>query len=273
MAMGVTGSNVVGFCVDKDGLNVNYIAAITSGTGSGSPVGIPGVDTSYTLTLTATDSTIPQGIGYATLNISRKDGFVLAGALPDGESFSTSGKLADEIGVTVVNVTKALAYPSVTVKNAKGSLDGSLYIVSSGSDDIDGTLTWTKPAQKKGTHPAAIQTNPDIGGWIYTAPPKGGSVLPGFTTGQVVLTDTTGFSLTKDVTLTAQNKLTVTNPGTDKLSLAITARTGLFKGSFRYPFGDTFKSATIDGVLSQSGTAGFGLFRGPNGTGQVSLSQ
>ena len=272
-AMGVSGSNVVGYCVDKDGLYVNYIATITSGTGSGSPVGIPGVETSYTLTLTSTDSSIPQGIGYATLTISKKDGFVLAGALPDGESISASGALADDIGLTAVDINKALAYPTVTVKGAKGSLLGALFIESSGSNDIDGVLTWTKPAQTKGTYSAAIQTNLDVNGWVYTAPPKSGSVLPGFATGQVILTDTTGFSLTKDVTLTAKNGLTVTNPGTDKLSLTITAATGLFKGSFRYPFGRSYKSATVDGVLDQSGTNGVGLFRGPNGIGQVSLSQ
>jgi hypothetical protein len=273
MAMGVSGSNVVGYCVDKYGLNVNFIATITSGTGSGSPVGIPGVYPSYTLTLTATDSNIPQGIGYATLTISKKDGFVLAGALPDGESIPVSGIVADEVGTTVVNISKALAYPSAAVRNAKGSLAGALYIVSTGSTDIDGTLAWTKPAQTKGTFPGAIQTNLNIDGWIYTAPPKGGSVLPGFTTGQVILTDTNGFSLAKDVTLTPKNGLTVTNPGTDKLSLTITAATGLFKGSFRYPLGKSYKSATIDGVLNQSGTNGFGLFRGPNGSGQVSLTQ
>jgi hypothetical protein len=88
-----------------------------------------------------------------------------------------------------------------------------------------------------------------------------------------VLSDTTGFSLTKDVTLTAKNGVTVTNPGADKLSLTITAASGLFKGSFRYPFGKSSKSATIEGVLDQSGTSGFGLFLGPNGTGQVSISQ
>jgi hypothetical protein len=272
-AMGVSGSNVVGYCVDQDGLYLNYLATITSGTGSGSPVGIPGVQTSYTLTLTATDSGIPQGIGYGTLTISRKDGFILAGALPDGESIPVSGKLADEIGVTAVNISKALAYPSVTVKNAKGSLAGTLFIETSGSNNIGGALTWTKPAQKKGTYPAAIQTDPNISGWVYTAPGKGGSVLPGFTTGAVVLSDTTGFSLTKDVTLTAKNGVTVTNPGADKLSLTITAASGLFKGSFRYPFGKSSKSATIEGVLDQSGTSGFGLFLGPNGTGQVSISQ
>jgi len=271
--MGVSGNNVAGYCVDKYGLNVNYIATITSGTGSGSPVGIPDVFTSYTVTLTATDSTIPQGIGYGTLTISKRDDFMLAGALPDGESISVSGSLADDVGLTAVNINEALAYPSVTVKKAKGSLEGVLFIEDTGSDDIDGTLTWTKPAQTKGTYPGAIQTNPNISGWLYTAPAKGGSVLPGFTTGQVVLTDTTGFSLTKDVTLTAKNGLTVTNPGTDKLSLTITAATGLFKGSFRYPFGKSYKSATVDGVLSQSGTSGIGLFRGPNGSGQVLLSQ
>ncbi len=181
--------------------------------------------------------------------------------------------MADEVGTTVVNISKALAYPSAAVRNAKGSLAGALYIVSTGSTDIDGTLAWTKPAQTKGTFPGAIQTNLNIDGWIYTAPPKGGSVLPGFTTGQVILTDTNGFSLAKDVTLTPKNGLTVTNPGTDKLSLTITAATGLFKGSFRYPLGKSYKSATIDGVLNQSGTNGFGLFRGPNGSGQVSLTQ
>jgi len=222
------------------------------------------------LILPPADSSLPQGAGYATLTVSKKGGVIMAGALPDGEPFSTSGVI---VTGTQFIVNNALSYPSVTVKKAKGSLAGTLtFETLTGNSDFSGTLAWTKPPQSKGDYPAAIGTNLNVIGSLYTVR-KGGSVLPDFTTGTLELSDTSGFILTAISQLTSENKLVVTNPP-DTLKVTITASTGVFKGSFQYPVpGKSPILTDFAGVLFQDQNLIDGFFLGPNGSGDINLTE
>jgi hypothetical protein len=233
----------------------------------------------YTLLISATDTspTVPQGTGYATMTVSPVGKAAMAGKLADGESFSVSGTTVTVTGTTQFVIDKSLTYPSVTVRNAKGSLAGTItFVTVTGTSDLSGTLGWMKPQQKRGAYSAAIDTNLDVIGSLYTPPGSGESVLPGFTNGTLVLSDTGTLSLSgatpleKTVMLTSKNALVVTDPGGDKAKATITASTGVFKGSFLYP-GQT-KRTDFDGVLFQDQTIGGGFFVGPDGGGAVSLS-
>ena len=105
---------------------------------------------------------------------------------------------------------------------------------------------------------------------------KGSSVLPGFTTGSISLSDTGTLSisgsgaLVKDLSLSNKNLFTVTNQAGDKLKLTVAPTTGVFKGSFIYP-GQKKKATTFSGVLFQDQLEGAGYFLGPDGGGSVSL--
>ena len=221
------------------------------------------------LILPPADSSLPQGAGYATLTVSAKGGVVMAGALADGEPFSTSGVI---VSGTQFIVNTALSYPSVTVKKAKGSLAGTLtFETLTGNSDFSGTLAWTKPPQSKGEYPAAIDTNLNVIGSLYIVGARG-SVLPEFTTGTLELSDTSGFVLTAISQLTSQNTLVVTNPP-DSLKVTITVSTGVFKGSFQYPVpGKGPKLTDFAGVLFQDQNLADGYFLGPNGSGDINLT-
>ena len=232
----------------------------------------------FTLVLTSTDSsdTVPQGPGYASLTAGTQGSAALAGRLPDGEIFGFIGVIVSGSTGNQIVVHKVLNYPSVTTKGAKGLLAGTItFATVSGSSDLSGTLEWMKPEQNKGDYPAAIDTNLNVTGSVYRFA-AGKSVLPGFTSGTLELSDTGALSvsgsteLVKDVTLKSNNTITVTNPGTDALKMTITPTNGVFKGTFLYP-GQT-KRTSFNGVLYQDQTYGEGLFLGPNGSGSVILT-
>jgi hypothetical protein len=192
----------------------------------------------------------------------------MAGKLPDGESFSISWVL-NRLERSEFSIKKPLSYPSATSKGAKGLLAGTLaFGTLPGSSDFSGTLTWTKPEQSKGDYQAAIDTTLNVIGSLYTRPANGSSALPGFGNGTLLLSDTSGLSLSASSQLTGANKLVVTDPS-DNLKVSLTPTTGVIKGMFLYP-GQKAPTA-FTGVLFQDQTIGEGFFLGPNGSGTVSL--
>ncbi|HEX4085418.1 MAG TPA: hypothetical protein VHY22_10940 [Chthoniobacteraceae bacterium] len=234
------------------------------------PQPVPGA---YTALLSATeaDPAIPQGAGCATMMISTKNAVAISGRLPDGEPFSASGAITTSTAAgEQFIIDKTLAYPSVATAGSKGSLSGTVtFTTISGSSTFSGVLEWTKPAQKKGSYPGAIATGLNIAGSFYVPPPKGGSVLPGFESGILQLSDTGGIVLSATLQLGANDKFALTTPP-DHLHLAVTPSTGLLKGSFIYP--GTRKSVSLYGVLVQDQISGSGFFVGPDGGGSISLN-
>jgi len=111
----------------------------------------------YNLTLTATSSSagIPQTSGSATLTISDTGKAVLAGKLPDGESFSASTTLVGGPSGNQCPFYAILDYKHADPSSAKGFLIGSITFPSG---VVTGPLLWIKPAQTTGSFKAAINT-------------------------------------------------------------------------------------------------------------------
>jgi hypothetical protein len=232
----------------------------------------------YTLLLSATSksASIPQGTGYATMTVSAKEGVVMAGKLPDGESFSTLGVLLQSDTGNQFEIANALSYPSVTNKGESGFLLGTLTftpVTGTSGSDLNGTLTWIKPEQSTGDYPVAINTNLKVIGSVYTYA-KGGSVLPGFpveggtNSGTLALSNTSGLILSENAQLSSANKLIVPSSAAN-LKVTITPSTGVFKGTFLY---DDTTPTSFSGVLFQDQIKGGGFFMGPDGSGTVSLT-
>ena len=72
------------------------------------------------------------------------------------------------------------------------------------------------------------------------------------------------------VAKSTNNTVTVTNPGTDALTLSINGGTGAFSGAFIDP--STGKSTAISGVLFSKQTIGGGYFLSPNTSGSAILA-
>jgi len=225
----------------------------------------------FTLLLTSTDTspTVPSAPGFATLVTTAQGGAILAGKLPDGESFSVTGLVVTVSGGGEFEISKALAVPSAIHAGAKGGIVGSIIFQQLSGSDIFGELKWTKPAQARGAYPAAINTNLNITGALFTPPAPAASVLPGFTKGLLTLTDTNGLSLSGTAALSSSNSLIITGTDSGGAKAAISTSTGILSGSFIYP--GQAKTTTFEGVIIQDQKMGQGLFLGPHGSGTVTL--
>jgi len=243
---------------------------------------VPLLEGKYTILLSSTDSsaTVPQGIGYATLTVSNNSVAAIAGKLADGESFSALALLVSGSAGRRFFVNQTLTYPAVATRGEKGSLDGVFtFGTVTGTSDLSGILEWMKPRQTKGDYPAAIDTNLNVIGSIYSPPGPGESVLPGFASGTFNLSDTGALNvsgttpLDQGVTLNSANVLKLIDPIQDNLKVTIIPSTGVFRGTFLYPVpGKRPKLTDFRGVLFQDQIIGGGFFLGPNGGGTVSLS-
>jgi hypothetical protein len=308
-AAGISGTTVVGYYYDSNSVLNGFVLSGTTYTTVDEPAGVNGtqimgisdgaivgdfqdslgtyngfyagapaiVDIGrFTLLLSATDmtATVPQGIGYGTMVASKKGAVSISGKLPDGESF-TATAVIDAGASPHFTINRNLTYPSVTPRNARGSLMGTLTFGDSSGSDLDGSLTWSKPAQTRGAYQAAINTTLNVIGSVYAPPTRFVSVLPGFVSGTLELSDTGALSISgsneidKSVTLSTKNQLVIGNPGADKLKISITPSTGAFKGTFLYP--NNSRATSFGGVLFQDRSSGGGFFLGPDGSGTVGL--
>jgi transglutaminase-like putative cysteine protease len=243
----------------------------------------PAATSEYTVELkpSSTAAGIPQGVGYGLLTLSSTGGIILAGQLPDGESYSTSGSLGGSSGDQFIFNTP-LSYPSGT----QGSLSGTLDFVTTtgpfettGTGDLGGTIAWAKPAQSSGYYPGPFTTTLNTVGSLYNPPGNGLGVLPGFTAGTITLsgsgplTAASSDTLVKNVTLSSANAIKVTNRGADKLKVTINPSTGLFKATFMDAApGSKAVLSDFTGVLFQQDSNGAGFFLAPTSSGAVTLT-
>jgi hypothetical protein len=231
----------------------------------------------FTLLLSATDPgpAVPEGIGFGALTVGPHGGVIVAGRLPDGETFHGSGLLASGTAGVQLSASNALSYPSVQTVGTKGSLVWNLnFAAITGTSDFNGTVEWMKPAQKSGAYPAAIDTSLTVIGSRYKVA-SSGSVLPGFTGGTLELSDTgalsvSGTPLEQGVTLSSSNTFKLMHPIQDQLQAGIRVSDGVFAGSFLYPGQN--QRTDFRGVLFQDQVIGEGFFLGPAGSGTVTLA-
>ena len=293
-AEGISGGDIVGYYYDSNNINqhgfllsggeyttIDYPGS-TSGTelygvSNGCIIGMyskpflavpTGLDQgTYTVLLkpASTAPSVPQGTGYATLTVNSTGGVVFSGQLADGEGFSGTGAMFAD----AFTLKESLSYAAVATKGATGALAGTLVFQKLAGADFNGTLKWIKPAQTTGKFPAAIETDLNVIGSLYTPPAAGSSALPGFTTG--TLTVSTAAPVKQSVALTSANSFTLTAPVQDQMAFVLTPSTGVFKGSFLYP-GQSAPTAFI-GVLYQDQVIGGGFYLGPVGAGKVNLSR
>jgi hypothetical protein len=228
----------------------------------------------YTALMSATSGgPAPAGCGYATLTVGKTGGVSLLGKLPDGDSVSSAGTLvAGAAGIQLL-VYESLGCPSVAIRGARATLMGVLTFEKLPGSDFDGTLAWVKPQQTKGGFPAAVDTPLTVVGSLYDYT-RAGSILAGFTSGTLELSDTGALSVSgstqveQGVMLTPPNRLAVTSPDPAMVKITVHASTGTFTGSFFYPQG---RRTTFGGVFFQDLDDGGGLFVGADGSGEVQL--
>jgi hypothetical protein len=214
----------------------------------------------YTLILPGTNAaTLPGGNGFGALTVDSSGSVIFSGTLGDGTKVTQS---AIESGQG--------QWPLyISLDSGNGMLLGWLTFTNESDRDIDGLLSWFKPAQLTALFYKEGFTNIlEVAGSTFSLT-KDARVL-NLTNGYVLLEDGgLSQSISNQFTLGANNIVA----GSNKLNLMITTTSGLFKGAV--PTTNALgkpASITITGAVLQKQTNGFGQFLNADQTGNVSLS-
>jgi hypothetical protein len=200
----------------------------------------------------------PRGNGIGTVKIDSKGTVHWSGTLADGKQFSVTQPLDRD--------NKWPLFASLYQK--KGVILGDIAVdLSRQESDMNGKYHWSKPVVPTHTYfPLGFQIlNADFIGSLYVAPPSGTRALDGFTdtadNGRVTLQEGSMLGdIVRTVTYNADNKVTVSNPGREKLKIKIDPATGAVTGEFFHPVSGVLTS--IQGVLFQKQEIGVGRFKG-----------
>ena len=200
----------------------------------------------------------PTGDGFAALTVST------AGRV------SGRGVLADGSALNVLSATSAGARVPVYVPlyAGRGSIFGWLTVTNDASNDVSGTLWWTKPGAVGGVlYSAGFSNRIEVVGSRYTAVPARTPVLT-LTNGVVVLT---GGNLTNDlaesITLGGDNKIADGNG----LALTFTPTKGSLAGTFVDPASGAKRK--VRGVVLPKQNQARGFFLGTNRSGRVFIGE
>ena len=212
---------------------------------------------SYTLVIPpAADG--PAGSGFGTLKIDAAGGVQWSGTLADGSKISQASALSEQ-GVWPL-------YASLY--SGGGSVLG--WVQVSGNRTLSGQLIWNKTSSNSKYYPQGFTNLLEVAGSFYSGTAKAapGLALQSGTHNLIFTGGGLSDPFTNNATLGPGFRLV--SPSAWKLSLGITASSGLFKGSALNP--QTGKPFAFQGVLLENGNYGAGFFLGPNLSGQVFLA-
>jgi hypothetical protein len=213
--------------------------------------------------------------------VMRLPGDLQSASSPGGDSFGSvkvdasgnvvwSGSLSDGTKVTQKSAVSAQGtWPLyVSLYGGKGCVMGWIQITNSG---LSGSVVWLKSGGAAGKYyPAGFTNQLEVSGIPYRPPPPGTRLLDlSDGIGKLVLTGAgLGTPANNSLKLELNNK--VTDLSGNRLSLSVTANSGLFHGSVLNP--DTGKPITFQGALFPDWNVGLGYFLTPNQSGQVYLA-
>ncbi len=226
----------------------------------------------------STGATIPAGAGYAVMIVSGNGGVALSGKLADGSAFSSNTFLKSDGSFAVYSPLYSAVFPSA------GSLVGQIELSDTGS-----VVHWFKPARPAdGRYKTGFAANLKAVVSAYAAPAAGIRILsfsPTANNGKFAISGggiPAAKAISKTITLTAANKITVLANGAAAVSVTINPVNGTFTGSFINPATPAIHTPTpFQGILLQNVSdnnpadslgLGLGFFVGPATSGAVKLS-
>lgn len=225
------------------------------------PAGLIG---KYTALFTPTENSpgIPQGDGYAIVNVKNNGAVSLAGKLADNSKI-TQGSLIHGANVWPI---------FVSLNKKAGFISGqAVFATDPGVSDFTGSISWLKPATSGLFHPGDFDTVLDLTGARYLPPLKDQRALflANAAPNAVFTASGGGLAvdpLVRDITLDSKNKFIIP-PHASALKLSLASATGLFSGSFK----DGTATRAFGGVILQSLNMGSGFFPGATESGLVEL--
>jgi hypothetical protein len=220
----------------------------------------PSVGT-YTLVVPGQDldASLPVGDGFGTMRVSSRGAVTLLGRLADGTAVS-------QMAPTSVHALWPVYLP---LYSGRGCALGWLAFTNGLEDDINGLLTWVKPAMAAAPYYAAGFTHQAaVTGSAYHRPGTSNRVLE-LTNAFVSFS---GGNLASDFTnlVAVGPNGRVSNLSSNTLRLAFSPSAGTFSGSVTEPA--TGHAFPFSGVVLQKLNAGYGFLLGTNQSSRVSLA-
>jgi hypothetical protein len=180
--------------------------------------------------------------------------------LADGTSFSQAAQ-----------VSKNGQWPLfVPLYRGQGAIFAWINFGDTGSNDLSGDLTWSKPVSPNAKYyPAGFTMQQSVAGSHYAPPARGETVLNLTDANLMLAGGGLDQPVDNQVTLNANNK--VGNSSSNKMSLGFSVGTGLFSGHVIDP--GTSRSISFRGVVLQTQNMAAGYFLNPSAdeSGQVTL--
>lgn len=266
--------SVLELTLDMSGASESVIGAFTTGEGSylaqadllpftsKTPTALAG---QYTVLIDPSEqSGTPAGYGYGAMRVGTKGTVRIAGKLGDGSPVSYGGSVnrKGDLAIYIANYYKRLGY-----------FCGNLAYDSTAFAYF-GQMQWVKPLRAGEVfYPAGFDTQVSMHGAPYSYS-AGSSLLLGIPSapGNGRITFSGGnlsSELTKTVIVSSAAKVLVDPSATDKLSLSISLKDGLFSGSFVDVAAG--KKRTFGGALNLDQSLGAGTFLGNDQSGMVIL--
>jgi hypothetical protein len=216
----------------------------------------------YTLVLPgdAKSTVTPPGHSYGAVRINTSGNINFAGALADGGKVSQSAP-----------ISKHGLWPFyASLYAGQGSLLSWLSFTNRDTDDLNGTLSWIKqPGAKSRFYTTGFTNEIAAIGSVYRKPAAPTDPLFNFSQANVIFA---GGDLATDFTNSislAGSKLSNTSP--NKLSLGISASTGIFHGNVVNPAGG--RGTPFGGAIFQKQETGYGFMLGTDQTSSVVFEQ
>jgi len=207
----------------------------------------------YTMVVQSGNGTMGNGIG--TLNVDTLGNVQCNLTLPDGATLSQKTTLS-----------KGGVWPlyGTPYKNG-GVVIGWVQFNGASSNGFSGQCVWAKPGGAGAPYTGGVTNAITISGSAYVVPPL---AYRAFGNAQIVFS---GGGLTSPITNSVtwsplDNK--IVNHGANQMSLSLTPKTGLFKGTVV----QSGHSVPFQGVLLENNNVGLGFFPGGNLSGGVSFA-
>ena len=201
---------------------------------------------------TSSAGTVPQGIGFASINVAKSGMVILAGAkLADGTAFTGGGTLVgDGTGGT------QLIFYNGAVYGRKGHVAGAIAMSSTAQNDCSASLAWLKPPSGSDLYyKQGFDTFVGMTGARYSAPKSSAAVPFQGGVAHATLSDPgLGSAIMESIRLMATNQVTVTSLNPEALGIRFVPGTGTFLGSFHHPSNPGVLTK-FAGVLFQNASA------------------
>jgi hypothetical protein len=204
----------------------------------------------------------PFGTSYGTVTVSNTGNISFAGSLADGTAISQSSV-----------VSKDGYWPLyVSLYSGKGSLWG-WNLFTNHTITAAPSLSWINSTNSCRTAVCRSGFTNQAAVLVGSAYNPGSEPLLGFTSGEVILAGgNLPFAITNGVTISARDKITLTNSldETNKLKMSINKTNGVISGSFVNP-DEPKQTNKIHGLILQGQTNAQGYFLGTNQSGTFLL--